>query len=369
MAPGVGDNKVVFKLTDKFNNTTTTDVIITREKDIVDQPVIRPEYSRIIAEKQIEALTEMIKNRSDDNLRKIIADADIDKQQFGEVDDLISYLREKASNENMSPEEMDKLALRIAVMDNVLTQSAVDILAEYSEGNLKTILSDLDINETNLKTWRDLQQYILEQTGEQITPEDLNEIASNILSEPDPSISIIREKILAFSENSESGAIIRQSVASVDTKNIKLAEIWLQAFYNEALNRGLTKSHMSEMLATISSYKDTGVEQFLQELIDNSEEPLISSLESINLRQEKIKSPEDLISHLLMNEGKYSEEAVNKAIAEIIPEKDIPTDTIKSHFVSDEKNNLWFLWIILGASFLLIFIILWRRNKKKSERQ
>ena len=33
MVPAVGDNKVVFKLTDKFNNTTTTEVFITREKD------------------------------------------------------------------------------------------------------------------------------------------------------------------------------------------------------------------------------------------------------------------------------------------------------------------------------------------------
>ena len=33
--PARGDNRVVFKLTDRFNNTTTADVFIKREKDII----------------------------------------------------------------------------------------------------------------------------------------------------------------------------------------------------------------------------------------------------------------------------------------------------------------------------------------------
>jgi len=367
IAPGVGDNKVVFKLTDKFNNATTADVSITREKDVAAQPVIRPEYRRVIAQKQIDALTEMLNNRSNDDIKKVVADADIDKQQFGKADDLISYLRDKASDDNINSEELDKLALRVAVMDNVLTQAAVDYMAKYSEGDLKTILSDLDIYEADLKTWTDLQQYILNKTGGQITPEETNRIASNILSEADPAISVIREKILAFSENSESGDIIRQSVAAVDTRNIKLAEKWLLAFYNESINQGLTKNQMSEILAVISSYKDTKVEQFLADLIENSDEPLHSSLKSINLKREKIKSPEDLISNLLMNEDLYPEEALSKAMANLISSEDVPEEEIKSHFVSTEKTNLWFLWIILGTGLFLSFLILWRRKKKKTE--
>ena len=74
MVPSMGDNKVVFKLTDRFNNSSTTEVFITREKDITTQPLIRPEYSRVIAKKQIAALTAMLKSRADDKLKKVIAD-------------------------------------------------------------------------------------------------------------------------------------------------------------------------------------------------------------------------------------------------------------------------------------------------------
>ena len=38
----------------------------------------------------------------------------------------ISYLKEEAAKKSISPEEIDKLALKVAVMDNILTQAAVD---------------------------------------------------------------------------------------------------------------------------------------------------------------------------------------------------------------------------------------------------
>ena len=73
----------------------------------------------------------------------------------------ITYLKEEAAKKSISPEEMDKLALKVAVMDNVLTQAAVDLMAKYTtDGDLKKILHDLDIYEANLKTWTDLQEYI-----------------------------------------------------------------------------------------------------------------------------------------------------------------------------------------------------------------
>ncbi|HZK61355.1 MAG TPA: tetratricopeptide repeat protein, partial [Anaerovoracaceae bacterium] len=132
LAPGVRDNKVVFKLTDRFNNTTTTDVIITREKEVISQPIIRPEYIRVISKKQIAELISRLKSRADNLLLKIVESVDIEKQQFGKVDDLISFLKEEAARQGINPEEFDKLALRVAVMDNILSQSAVNIVAKYA---------------------------------------------------------------------------------------------------------------------------------------------------------------------------------------------------------------------------------------------
>lgn len=366
MVPGQGDNKIVFKLTDKFNNTTTTDVFISRQKDTTAQPLIRPEYSRVIAKKQVVALTEMLKNRTDKKLSDIIGDADVNKQQFGKVDDLITYLKEQAVKRNLSTEDVDKAALRVAVMDNILTQAAVDLMAKNSDGDLKKILTDLNIYDARLKTWTDLQEYIVAKTNGSITPEMLNKIAENALAEPDPSIAVLREKILAYSEVAEGGVIIREAVATVDLSNIKIKEKWLKAFYKESIRQGLTHGQLSELVAILSSLPATSVEDYLKDLIASSEEPLTSSLKAINLKKENIKTPKNLVMFLMMNKDmeKYPEDLVSKAIAGLIADKNIPAETIKSAIQKGKTGMNWILWLIPLAVLIIIYLLFGRRKKK-----
>ncbi|MCX6325931.1 MAG: tetratricopeptide repeat protein [Bacteroidia bacterium] len=369
MVPGIGDNKVAFKLTDRFNNSSTTEVFITREKDITTQPLIRPEYSRVISKKQIAALTAMLKSHANDKLKKVIAGANIENQQFGKVDDLISYLKEEAAKKSISPEELDKLALRVAVMDNILTQAAVDMMAKYTEGYLKKNLTDLDIYQSSLKTWTYLQEYILSKSGDKISPEELNKIAADILTEIDPSISVLRKKILTFSDKYESGTVVRQSVNKADLSKIKKGGKWLQSVYNESIKQGLTVNQISDMLVIISSLPDTQVKQFLRDLIEHSEEPLLSSLNSLDLKKEKIKLPKDMVLFLLMNKDKekYPEEAVYKSITNLITAKDIPAEIITSQLTTGKECGLWILWIVVGAA-LLFFFIVFRKRKKNTQK-
>jgi hypothetical protein len=142
-----------------------------------------------VAKKQVAAFTEMQKNRADDKLRKIIAEADIENQQFGTPDDMVSYIKDRAKQSNIDPEEVDKLALKVAIMDNVLTQAAVDLLEKYAEGDMKKILSEIDIYRLKLKTWSDLQNYIVTRSGGKLTADDLNKLAAGILTEKEPEVT------------------------------------------------------------------------------------------------------------------------------------------------------------------------------------
>ncbi len=367
MAPSRGNNRVVFKLTDRFNNTTKTEVFINRENIITEEPLVGPEYSRVISEKQIASLAIMLKTRAKDDLLKVITDLNTKNQQFGKVDDFISYLKAEAAKKSINPEDVDKLALKVALMDNILTQAAVDFLAKHTNGDLQKILTDLNIYETNLKTWTDLQQYINIKTGGKISPEELNKIAAAALAEIDPSIAVLRKKILAFSENSSVGDLIRQSVATVDLNYIKTNEKWLQAFYNEAVKRGLTQSQISEMLVMISSLPDTKVEQYLHDLIEHTEGPFAIVLKSIDLKKEGIKTPEDLISYLFANKEKFPEEDVSKSIANLISSKDISAESIKSLLPAAKKGTLWILWVLLGSGLFIFFFILWKRKKNNKK--
>jgi hypothetical protein len=370
MVPSDGDTRVVFKLTDKFNNTASTEVFITHQKEITAQHLIRPEYSRVIAQKQIAALILMLRNRADDNMKKVIDESDIERQKFGKPDDLINYLKSEAAKKNISSEEVDMLALKVAVMDNVLTQAAVDLMAKYTDGELKQILSELDIYKANLKTWTDLQEYINLKTNGRITPQDLNKIAASILSEADPSIAVIRNKMLEYSNNSSEGTIIREAVTAVDTKHIKLRGKWIQDFANESLKLGLTHNQLADMLIAIGLMPGTDTEQFLQKLIANSEEPLLSSLKSIDLKKENIKTPRDLLVYLITNKDKlkYPEELVYKAIADIIISKDLTSD-LNKNLQTGHKNMSWLIWILLAGGLVFIFFIFWKKNKEKEKQK
>ena len=363
MAPSRGNNRVVFKLTDRFNNSTKTEVFINRENIITEEPLVGPEYSRVISDKQIASLATMLKTRAKDDLLKVITELNTGNQQFGKVDDFISYLKAEAAKKRIDPEDIDKLALKVALMDNILTQAAVDFLAKHTNGDLQKILTDLNIYESNLKTWTDLQEYINTKTGGKINPEELNKIAAAALAEIDPSIAILRKKILAFSENSSFGDLIRQSVASVDVNDIKTKEKWLQEFYSESVKHGLTQGQISEMLVMISSLPGTKVKQYLHDLIEHSEEPFATLLKSIDLKKEGIKTPEDLISYLFANKEKFPGEDVSRSIANLISSKDIAEESAKALLPVAKKGNLWILWVLLGSGLFILFFILWKRKK------
>lgn len=360
-----GDEKVVFKLTDRFNNTTTTEVFITKEKE--EQPLIRPEYRRVIAQKQVDALTSMLESRAGDNMKKMIKSADVGNKKFGKVDDLINYLKEEGRKSGINPEELDKLALNVAVRDNILTQAAVDYIAKYTtDADLKKILQDLDIYEENLKTWTDLQEYIMKKTNGRIKAEDLNRIVADILADADPGIPSLREKIVTYSKSSDAGATIRESIATVDLARIKQKGKWLEAFYNEAIKQGLRPEQLTDLLAAISELPGTSAQKLLNDLTAHAEEPLLSSLKGIEIRKEKIKSPAALLHWLLTNpdKQKYPQEQIFKALSEVVSSNSIPEDKIIPQENKGKKVLGWIIPVILAAGLILFFIFFRRRKKE-----
>jgi hypothetical protein len=308
----------------------------------------------------------MLKTRAHDDLLKIINETDVGNKQFAKIDDYISLLKEAASKKGLNSDEVDKLALRVAVMDNVLTQAAVDYLAKHTTGELNKILTELDINKENIMNWTSLQEYVASKSNGRISPDDLNNIAAAVLADTDPSIAILKKKILSISEKSAYGDLIRQTMAALDQRSFKTKEEWLQAFVEEALKHGLTQSQISEILVLISASPGTTVEQYLKDLIGHSDEPLTSALKLIDLKKEGINTPEELLSYLFNNKAKYSEASVNISISNLISSKDIPGEGLKTKYSGIWNNYLWILWVVVGAGLISLFLILWKRKNKKN---
>ncbi|HRT47533.1 MAG TPA: hypothetical protein P5151_05175 [Bacteroidales bacterium] len=368
LLPEEGTNKLVFKLTDKYNNVTTSEISITRKK--VEEKIIRPEYKHIIARKQAELFIDMLKKRADGKLKGVIEKSDFRKQQFGTPDDILAFIKEEAAKQNISGEEVDRLALKVAVMDNILTQAAVDIMARYTTGKLKEILDNLNIYDENLKTFTDLQRFIEEKTGGAITPEQLKKIAEEIIAGIDPMIAIIREQIKRYGEISGKSEPVNNAIAAVDSKNILKSGLWLKDFFYEALNNKLSEQDLAAMFKALTALPGTSIEDYMKEFIGYAKGGLADYLKSLNLSKNRIDTPEELINFLIRqrNMNLFQEDELFETIAEFIAKKKIEKEKIIAP-EAEKKNYLFILWIILGAGLIFFFIILMRRRKKKDERE
>ena len=366
MVPDPGDNRLVFKLEDRFGNLTESEVVVTREKAVTRQPVVRPEYSRIIAQKQVDAFTDMLKDRSDDDISALIRKSGIEKQQYGKLDDVIADLKAAAIDDDMDPAEVDRLALKVAVSDNVLSQAAVDVLAANADGQLREILENLDIYSAGLKTWQDLIDYVSAKSGGKIGADELNKLASDIISGIDPRISRVRDQVNVYGTNSDKADIIAEAVAAADLIEAKSAGEWLRNFFDEAIRLGISEEELARLLKVISTMPDSGTEDYLEELIRYSEKPLADYLRDISLARNNIRSPEDLIREMLKgrHEGFFNEDILFRTLSRIISAKEIPDDIIASQAAEKERKNYCALWIILGAGLIFIFIFMWRRKRK-----
>ena len=369
--PVMGDNIITFQLTDRFNNTTSTEVTVSRKKTVGEQRVVRPEYSSVIVRKEVETLGNLMSERGDSSMQAIIKNALHGRKHFDKVDDLITYIREEAARENINPDEVDKLALLVALKDNVLTQAAVDLLAKNAYGELKTVLSGLNSYEENLKTWNDLQKYIEEETGGRYNGETLNTLANDILGGRDPAISVIRHKMLAVAKNLPEGDVIRNVIDTTDSKKIMTREKWIEEFTREAIKEGLTQGQVSGILAAITAEPGTSVRQFLSDLINNSDEPLASILRSIDPEKENIKTPGELILYLLRNKDKLnlSETELYRLLGELAASRFIPDSVLETADINVREGSEWYktTGIILAGVIILIIIFILARRKKKDK--
>ena len=367
--PLTGENRINFQLTDKFGNNTVSDIFLNKQEKSKEDLIIRPEYSRIIAQQQIDIISELLLSHADQNLKNVIQNSNIKKQQFGTIDDLFSFIKENAAKENISSEQIDELALKIAVMDNILSQSAVDLMAKNSKGDLQAFLSLINVSESALKSWSDLQEYILAKSEGKIKPEDLNLIASDILGEPDPEIATLRSKALIIVGNSSFGDLVSTVLNEIDKQNIKKADIWLQSFYNESITQGLDNREFSNLLSAISAVTSEYLKLFLDELVLQSDKDLALYLKGLDLSKLNIKTPSDLILHLLnnMNKGQYTEGELFLALAKVTVSNDLSENVIKNQLENNKKSQLWIIWIVIGAG-LFFWFIFWKRRKKKESK-
>ena len=128
-------------------------------------------------------------------------------------------------------------------------------------------------------------------------------------------------------------------------------------------------SEMAEMLTILSSLPGTETGKYLEELAGYSDEKLKKYLNGTDLKKAGIKTPYDIVLNLLRNKDKglFSENSLFDALVTMIIVKDIPPDSFAAHPEIIKGNNLWILWIVIGAGLIIFFFVFAGRKKKKKK--
>lgn len=362
VVPEPGRNEIVFELTDMFSNIASATVIIERVRPVERIP--RPELPAVLAGKQVSAFLEILKRNADDDLRKVIAGIEPGKHRFENNDAVVALVTELAKARGIEEVRVEKLALKTAVKDNILTQAATDYLARNATGELKNILGRTDLYELDLKTWNNLKSFVRAESDGRVTGEDLDRLADYLLIGPDPAIAIIREKIGIYAPSTEKAAEIMLAVAETDGMYFINAGEWLETFYKKALAGGLTAEELTTLLSEIAFAPGTSQEDGAAMVLRHAEGDLNKFIEGLDLKQMKIRNVNGLIDLLLAERTKaYGERDLFSALAATIAESDLSASQIlEPHKV---RKGPWRILLPAGGLLLLLLILLLLRRRKK----
>jgi len=273
-----------------------------------------------------------------------------------------SLIKERASSAGIAPVVIDKLALEVALKEGIVTQAAVDLMYQKSEGPIHDALAEINVQDLKIRNWNDLVTYIESHTAGAITGADLRTLAEYILMDPEPGIDILRQKVLFASTLADDSVAIRDAVTAVDAKEPKFQGEWLNMLLQESANKGIAET-INRISTAISHKPGTNAPGLLTVLILNSEAGLKTYLSGIDIKSLKIRKPVNLITHL--NEavagGKVSADEFGKAFATTIVNANLSNEEITENMTGEGFG--WFWWLILIV-LILLFYIIWRTRKK-----
>jgi hypothetical protein len=363
--PRYGNNKLQFSATDRFGNKTSASVDVNLSEK---GKITSPQYEQIISQKQIISLLDLLKKYASDDIKEVLNSINPEKEKFATADDLISYIKEKAKEKNINPEKIDRLALEVALREGVLTQAAVNLMADKTTGPKHDILNSINIYDLKLRSWNDLSDYVEENSNGKFNSDQLRRLAEYILMSPEEGIAFLREKVLYAASLTADSAVIREAVKANDTHDYKYTGEWLAGLSNEGASRGV--SNMADRIKSALAHKPgVSATMLLENLNDNSGDRLKLFLNSINLRKAKINTPEALIGYLesAVDAGVINEKDYNAALATTILNANLTNSEIRRNMHGE--GGICPVWWILALGLLFFFLFFWYRKKKKKDKE
>ena len=360
--PNEGTNMLKFVLTDNSGNTNTQSVTINYTPAIIEVPVsaddeVKEKYER-------DEFVEII-GFAEGDLKEYLENIDWKKVKIKDEYELYNFLIDKQAEGNYSIHDVDKLFI-----DYISSGLDVDFIYHsllfVSDGELKKVLTDLNLQKENIQTSGELLDYLWKQTiDSDNSREQLVELLTALKRDSYENI----ELFLRYLEKSATGNL-KAVIQELDIREKKILTYTNLVYYliSKAPLGNFSRESVYQLLLDIISPENT--ETFLDLLKQNAGSEINEALNNIDLNN--FSTPLELIKYLIGHSDNYSfdETDIIDLLLKIVFMKDLDIGNLDPDITITNKKASSKLKlaaaITAGIIIILLLIAIIRKKKKKT---
>jgi hypothetical protein len=305
--PKVGKNIIEFKHVDEAQSTSIEYVIVNYNPEITEPEITS--FSEILSGTSNPAtLLEGLKKLATGELKIVLDNIDLKKENINTPSDLIQYLMNHAAEGNYLGQDVIDLLTRKA--SNLSLQELSNVLATYSNGDIKKALASVDFQKEGIYTANDLVDYLFKSAD--TFGYKKNDVLNLLISGAAGSIGDTKDllkKLIAYSGSNLQKYLLSLKLDSIHIKdNEKLIRYILA---NAAKNGYTEKDVVGALVGILSSMP---LDEFIRNMSNYAEGNLKTVLQSLNPSRENINSITGLIDWLINQapiRGYTKEEVLN----------------------------------------------------------
>ncbi|MFN8208672.1 MAG: tetratricopeptide repeat protein [Bacteroidales bacterium] len=367
--PKPGLNVLEFKLTG-LDKVIHRDTLLIRYDDgssLLNQKA--DSLLNTIGTDDLQSLLKSMREKADGNLKALLDQLDLQKEQITSVGELVKYLLEHANQAGYTEQDVIDLLRKLSAEMNLADY--LNLLISLSEGNLHNTLTAIDLGKDSIANAWELAQYLIKNSAKgDYSEKDVIHLLTRAASLDTPKPGDFLKKMIAFGDNSMD-SFLKNFVK--DANKIKDNNDLIDLLLSKTGGSGVVRDDITRLLVKMGS--TWSLNDYRDKLLPWASGKLRKFLESIDFKKEGIFTPEQLIDYLLKNieKGGYTIEDLLKmllgyagSVAEPLKEKPVPP-VVTPGTGTGHNNNLLFYGLggILGLGILLFLIILFIRKRRK----
>jgi len=372
--PEPGDNNLTFTLTDKYGNTVTKDLLIEAPVVMAIIPVtdtvsdVEPEL--FIVSNEVLEFRNRLSHYAEGDLKTTIDAADLQAEQIATPDHFVTHLKEIAPENGYTPADVDALLLLAASRGASNAERFRTTLKGNTTPPLERVLDTLNLATHNISSSAELMAYLqsLVDAGV-ITQEQLDEALSGMIIAEDPELTKMRAQLDSLAEGE-----LKEVLAQLEPEKEKIYSTYelIEFLRRNAAILGYSEEELALLLARLAANGNPSVEDFIDRFTIYTEGTLRETIESLDLKEQKIRTIDDFIIHLLdvSDANQYTSVDIMNALIDMIAETDIDMAKVKDLILAEEKGRgksgiIIPVVIIVGGLFIFLFFYYRKRKKKK----